>query len=74
MVNLLMAENPVIRERTAMALWSLAKLTKAREMIAANKELLRNISVCVEDQYEEVRLHIAKLLQTVSEFWKGKIK
>ncbi|XP_057658841.1 uncharacterized protein LOC130895517 [Diorhabda carinulata] len=69
MTHLLVDENPAIRERCARALTILAILADAKKKIVANKILLNNISVCSEDPYEEVRLHVAELLERLSEFW-----
>ncbi|CAG9856747.1 unnamed protein product [Phyllotreta striolata] len=69
LVNLLMHDNAVIRERSAIVLWKIAKLAKAREIIVANKALLNNVSFILEDQCEAVRVHAAKMLSTVAESW-----
>lgn len=71
MVDLLTNENPIIRERTCRTLAILARLADGREAITANKHLLANLVICVEDVVE-VRIQVAGLLEMCAILWKGK--
>lgn len=72
MVNLTVDEYTTVRERSCKTLAILARLAAGREAICENKNLLDNISICVEDSSAEVRIQVAALLEMLSRSWKGK--
>ncbi|CAG9835955.1 unnamed protein product [Diabrotica balteata] len=69
LTDLLMDENPAIRERTARALKILAKLAEGKTKIVKNSTLLHNLAACSEDNNKKVRLQVALVLQNIAEFW-----
>ncbi|KAJ8931920.1 hypothetical protein NQ314_015118, partial [Rhamnusium bicolor] len=61
MVDLIVHDVPAIRERTAKALEIIARLAEGKEAIVSNKNLLENITICVEDEFREIRIHVAAI-------------
>ncbi|KAJ8982977.1 hypothetical protein NQ317_001417 [Molorchus minor] len=70
MVDRIVHENPIIQERSLMALEIIARLADGKEAIVSNDGLLDNLVVCVEDQLAEVRIKAAALLEMIARFWK----
>lgn len=71
-MDLICHENIAIRERTAYTLKVVAGVAMGKEAIVHNNWLLTNLLDKVEDEYPEVRIHIAGCLEMVARFWKSK--
>ncbi|KAI4459361.1 rtdr1 [Holotrichia oblita] len=69
MADLLVHDEPDIRERTCMALTIVSGLADGKAAIAQNKTILGNLSCLLNDSEAAVRLKAAECLYMLSEFW-----
>ncbi|KAL1509629.1 hypothetical protein ABEB36_004338 [Hypothenemus hampei] len=70
LVDLLCHELPPIRERAAFTLKVLAGMAMGKEFIVNNEDLLENLLEKVEDEFVEVRIHVAACLEMIARYWK----
>lgn len=69
MTDLIVNENPAIRERTCMALTAIACLADGKDAIVKNYHLLVNLVHAVDDVDAAVRIKAASCLEMCSRNW-----
>lgn len=69
--SLIRHPDPVIRERTNRTFAIFARLAAGREVITSNTSILTKIIASIEDEYVEVRMQTAALLEMLARFWKA---
>ena len=71
MADMLVHNDPVIRERVCMALSVLGGLADGRTAIVHNAKILTNLSLLIDDPEEAVRMKAATCLEMVARFFLG---
>lgn len=69
MADLLVDDDPTMRERVCMCLITIAGLADGKEAIVRNDLMLQNIKKLLDDEDPAVKTKVAALLEGISRYW-----